>query len=224
MPKKQIKVREHDRRKPHQESRTHVDRYVREQEIGTHHGRDIEQEFREINSIEEELHPDFRYCEICGDFMDPKGMIKLPGGEWLCKGCNEENIFDKLWKENRIQSGLPKSNQDDRNNFFKISRVSPTEAEEIMKTAPGLISPDGRTNYSPTMREMIKIAKENNGKLFGHAAPSSGYVFFDGFVLDVSEAKAQEIVGKLAKTPNDNDTSAPDEFSKVKSGYRFWWD
>jgi hypothetical protein len=32
-PAKEISVREHERRKPHKESRTHVDRYVRKQEI-----------------------------------------------------------------------------------------------------------------------------------------------------------------------------------------------
>ena len=33
MPRKQVRVSEHDRRKPQQEEKTHVDHYVREQEI-----------------------------------------------------------------------------------------------------------------------------------------------------------------------------------------------
>jgi hypothetical protein len=35
MPRKQVRVSEHERRKPHQEDRTHVDDYVRQQEISS---------------------------------------------------------------------------------------------------------------------------------------------------------------------------------------------
>jgi hypothetical protein len=89
MPKKQVLVRSHERRKPHKNARITIKYYIREEKVGKGRHRDLDKETKGIMVIEEELHPDYRYCERCGDHMDPKGMVRLQNGRWLCKGCDE---------------------------------------------------------------------------------------------------------------------------------------
>lgn len=77
MPRTQVKVREHVRRKPYQEERTHVDKYVREQELSSR-----------LPAGPEDLGPiNTRTCENCGMMGNMDQMVNLPGGEWYCKPC-----------------------------------------------------------------------------------------------------------------------------------------
>lgn len=100
MPRKRVRVSEHERRKPHQDQLTHVDMYIRVQDgpSGSTPGRaelgprDIDEEVAQIEAIEVELHGEKRFCEICGREFYQDDMVRLPTGVWLCKDCDIKDL------------------------------------------------------------------------------------------------------------------------------------
>lgn len=84
MPRKKVRVSEHDRRKPYQEERTHVDNYVREQEGSSR---------QLVGAAELGSHEtDQRECEGpgCNVVGHASEMVRMPGGEWFCQSCNSK--------------------------------------------------------------------------------------------------------------------------------------
>lgn len=99
MPRTQVKVREHARRKPYQEEKTHVDNYVREQELssrppvgaaelGPHEDDDIK--YLKWSERSEWSREHERECEDCGQVRDLREMVQMPGGEWYCQPCAQD--------------------------------------------------------------------------------------------------------------------------------------
>ena len=118
MPRTQVKVREHARRKPYQEDLTHVDNYIREQELrgghppgaaelGPHEDEDIK--YLKWSERSEWSKEHERECEDCGQVRDLREMIQMPGGEWYCQPCAEnipEDIDEEVEEIEAIQTEL----------------------------------------------------------------------------------------------------------------------
>lgn len=86
MPRKQVRVSEHARRKPHQEERTHVDNYVREQEGSSR---------QPVGAAELGPHEtDQRECEGpgCNVVGHVAEMVRMPGGGWFCQSCYAKRV------------------------------------------------------------------------------------------------------------------------------------
>jgi ribosomal protein L37AE/L43A len=103
MPRKRVRVREHDRRKPHQDDRIHVDDYNRVQDVNLHVtpgaaelGPTEDKDIRYLKWSErsEESRQNERECEDCGQVRDLREMIQMPDGAWYCQPC-AENIPDE---------------------------------------------------------------------------------------------------------------------------------
>ena len=99
MPRKQVKVREHQRHKPESQELTNVDRYVREQdvrggpppgaaELGPHEDADIK--YLKWSERSEWSREHERECEDCGQVRDLREMVQMPGGEWYCQPCAQD--------------------------------------------------------------------------------------------------------------------------------------
>ena len=108
MPRKKVKVRDHDRRKPHQEVLTHVDKYTREQDLRS----------REPPGPEE-IGPDnsLRECEApgCKVVRKTTDMVQLLDGSWFCKTCAEgmpKDIDEEVEQIEAIETDLHGSNSD----------------------------------------------------------------------------------------------------------------
>jgi len=84
------------------------------------------------------------------------------------------------------------------------------------------VDPNDRQNNSPTMKEMVRIAKQYNGKLHGYVVPvesgrDDARISFEGFYIKAGPRTAIEVSNR----------TSPDEFDEVevKTNYwRFWWD
>jgi hypothetical protein len=130
MPARQVHVRDHDRRKPHQEQEIHVDDYNRVQdinahpapgaaELGPHEDDDIK--YLKWSERSEWSRENERECEDCGQVRDLREMVQLPGGEWYCEPCAEsipeetdeedeelEETVDKIMEVAEQHYGTPK--------------------------------------------------------------------------------------------------------------------
>jgi len=83
MPRKKVRVRDHDRRKPHQEDLTHVDKYVREQELRSRDPPGA----AELGPHEMDQHEcEGPGCNVVGQASE---MVRMPDGAWFCKTCAE---------------------------------------------------------------------------------------------------------------------------------------
>ena len=82
------------------------------------------------------------------------------------------------------------------------------------------VDPYSTHNLSPMMTEMVRIAKQYNGKLHGYVVPvesgrDDARITFEGFYIKADPRTAIKI---------SNETR-PDEFAEIKTNYwRFWWD
>ena len=122
MPRTQVKVREHARRKPYQKERTHVDKYVREQEISSR-----------LPAGPEDLGPrdidEKRTCEMCGGEFHQDEMVRLASGEWYCKSCEKKVPplkADAGWK----QRGMKLLTQADRKRLPKLYSTEQIPVED----------------------------------------------------------------------------------------------
>ena len=111
-----------------------------------------------------------------------------------------------------------KPTTDELQEYFNIENVPPDFAMSLSKGSPEF-DLDSQQNDSPTMGDMIKIAKEHNGTLEGYVIPTESgrndaRVSFDGFTL----------AGKTRDMIALREELSPDEFQMVGSKYRFWWD
>ncbi len=92
-------------------------------------------------------------------------------------------------------------------------------AEKLMTGFPN-VDPKDVQNNSPTMIQMLKLAKENNGKIGGYIIPvdtnrDDSRITFTSVELRLDKQKAEQL----------RDKSSPDEFDKIgKDTFRFWWD
>lgn len=104
-------------------------------------------------------------------------------------------------------------------NFYNIEKVPPGIASKLMTGHPN-INPDETQNDSPTMRDMVKIAKQYKGTLGGYVVPvesgrDDARITFDEFTI---KAPLRTVI----RLQND---LYPNECDEVKKGYwRFWWD
>ena len=104
-------------------------------------------------------------------------------------------------------------------NFYNIDNVPVGVATKLMTGWPN-VDPTSAQNLSPTMKEMVRIAKQYNGKLHGYVVPvesgrDDARISFEGFYIKADPRTAKKI---------SNDTR-PDEFDEIKTNYwRFWWD
>lgn len=82
------------------------------------------------------------------------------------------------------------------------------------------VDPKGTQNFSPTMKEMVRIAKKYNGKLHGYVVPvesgrDDARITFEGFYIKADPRTALEV----------SNSTRPDEFDEIKKNiWRFWWD
>lgn len=99
MPRKQVRVSEHDRRKPHQDDRVHVDDYRRVQDVNPHASpgaaelgsqhEDEDIRYPKWSERSEWSREHERECEDCGQVRDLREMIQMPDGAWYCQPCAE---------------------------------------------------------------------------------------------------------------------------------------
>lgn len=102
--------------------------------------------------------------------------------------------------------------------FFNIKNVPPGIAEKLMTGWPN-VDPEDTQNVSPTMKKMVQIAKKYKGKLEGHVISVKSHkpdarISFEGFTITIPDKAALQLMKSLK----------PDEFSKIKGKWRFWWD
>ena len=181
MPVKKVHVRDHERRKPEQEARIHVDDYNRTQlvnsapppgavELGPtgHHG-DIDAEVELIESIEAELHGEKRTCEKCGAEQHQDEMIRMPSGEWYCLPCKKTippQIGQRLRTDIReVAESLDETEQDLRA-AAKEDLPDAVLVEEL-QDYPGYIKKDAekldRTLDKTKVEEVEAIERELHG-------------------------------------------------------------
>jgi hypothetical protein len=105
--------------------------------------------------------------------------------------------------------------------FFHIANV-PVEVIELMLTGAPYIDPEGAQNSSPTVRELVALAKEHPGSTLG------------GYVIPVDSGRDDARISLdtiYLKVPGKTATKLkralkPDEYAYYKDikSYRFWWD
>ena len=128
------------------------------------------------------------------------------------KGIKTGNNADMLF---RYESAF--GHPQNKTEFFRVDDVPASVAEKAFLGEPKL-NPNGRQNDSPTMRSLVKTALEHKATLEGYVIPQESgrddaRVTFDGIVIP-----KKAVAYQLKKTTH------PDEFGKVKGGYRLWWD
>ena len=104
------------------------------------------------------------------------------------------------------------------NEFFYIDFVPYSVAENLTEGITKL-DPSKRHNGSPTMKELLELAKKYNGLLEGYVIPKASKredyrITFDGIVLPITKEMALMLRSKFK----------PDEFDQTPQGWRFWWD
>ena len=95
--------------------------------------------------------------------------------------------------------------------------MPPGLAGKLMTGYPN-IDPEDTQNVSPTMKEMVQIAKNHKGKLEGYVIPvksgrKDARISFVGFTIAASDKVASRLISSLS----------PDGVSKVKGKWRFLW-
>jgi len=107
---------------------------------------------------------------------------------------------------------------DDR--FGRFENLPPNIAMKLLTGVPN-VEPTDNQNNSPTAKELVKLAKENDGTLSGYYVdvrdPSRDdhRITFDGIVLKLDEKRAEQL----------RDTKSVDEFTKIGTDtFSFWWD
>jgi hypothetical protein len=125
----------------------------------------------------------------------------------------DTNPFDAFWKKRTVDR------YNIRDKTFQFTNVTPEMAGLWMSTFPKYLDPEDVQNMSPTMKELVDLARGHGGTLGGYAIPpesgrSDARITFDEMVLPLDELQARRI----------QDVIRADEFEKVKGGWRFWWD
>lgn len=110
------------------------------------------------------------------------------------------------------QSGNP-------DEYFRVENVPLVAAKRVTK-GPTRLHLRMSQNNSPTMGQMLALAKKHRGSLEGYVIPKSSgredaRITFDGVTLTLTPDKARQLARKIS----------PDEFDQVSpTKWRFWWD
>ena len=106
------------------------------------------------------------------------------------------------------------------NDFGRFENLPPSIAMKLLTGEPN-VNPNDNQNNSPTAKELVKLAKENDGTLSGYyvgvkdASRDDHRITFDGIILKLDEKRAEQL----------RDTKSVDEFRKIDTdSFSFWWD
>ena len=107
-----------------------------------------------------------------------------------------------------------------RSGDFGLFDNLPVESAKKLMTGYPNVDPKDTQNNSPTMAEMLKLAKTHDGTIGGYIIPSDSgrddsRIQFTSVQLKIDKADAEKL----------RDNKMPDEFTKQgKDTFTFWWD
>lgn len=144
--------------------------------------------------------------------------------EFICYSRGNSRVIDDL--KGKIVDALEgdknveilKSYGKYSDSYFSVNFVPFSVAQNLTEGITKLDLNESQ-NESPTMKELLELAKKYNGLLCGYVIPKASKredyrINFDAIVLPITEIIAKKLKRKLK----------PDEFDKTKQGWRFWWD
>jgi len=107
-----------------------------------------------------------------------------------------------------------------RSGDFGLFDNLPVEKAKKLMTGYPNVDPKDTQNNSPTMAEMLKLAKTHDGTVGGYIIPSDSG-------RDDSRIQFTSVQLKIDKTDAEKlrDSKMPDEFTQQgKNTFTFWWD